>query len=300
MVYRSATLQVAGRWPEAVEEAFAACTWLTQPQPHPAAGAAFYQSAELHRHLGQFDDAEHAYEQAARFGYDPQPGLALLRIAQGRPDAAVASLRRALQEAANTSSRARLLPAYIEVLLEADILSEARQAADDFSNIAATSGSLYLSAAADHAIGSVLLAEDRPDDALAALRAAHNRWRTLETPYEAARTRLLIARCCAALGDGDAAALELKAAQNIFEQLGAPYHAGNDVLREHAPGREQLSDRELQVLRLLATGKTNRSIADELVISEKTVARHISNIFAKIAVSSRSAATAYAYDHKLV
>src|SRR5207244_7723425 len=127
-------------------------------------------------------------------------------------------------------------------------------------------------------------------------------WQQVGAPYNAARARAALGRACLALKDLDGAALELDAARAVFERLGAvPDVAAIDALRSgETRGRDGLTGRELEVLRLVAAGKTNKAIARELCLSERTVDRHVSNIFTKLDVSTRSAATAYAYEHGLV
>jgi DNA-binding NarL/FixJ family response regulator len=163
----------------------------------------------------------------------------------------------------------------------------------------------FLHAAAAHQQGAVLLAEGDARSALTALRRAWSRWRELDAPYDAARARVLVGLACRALGDEDGARMELDAATTVFQQLGAPSEMAStsallDGTLHEAPTRVGgLTAREVEVLRLVATGRTNRAIAADLFLSEKTVARHISNIFTKLNVSSRSAATGYAYEHDL-
>jgi DNA-binding NarL/FixJ family response regulator len=266
-------------------------------------GAACYQRGELHRLRGEHDAAEDAYRQASHWGHAPQPGLALLRLAQGRGPTAGAALARALTEAAGPLARSRLLPAQVEVALAASDVARARAAADELVAIAADVGAPWLRAAADHAAGAVAIAEGDHLGALSHLRPAHVAWRDMGAPYESARTRVLVAAACRGLGDDDGADLELDAAITAFERLGAE----PDVARARAaagspPGAaaDVLSPRERQVVALVATGLTNREVASELHISDKTVARHLSNVFAKLGLSSRAAATAYAYEHDLV
>jgi DNA-binding CsgD family transcriptional regulator len=149
--------------------------------------------------------------------------------------------------------------------------------------------------------GSVAMAEDDAHAALMSLREACRLWQELEAPYETARTHVLIGRACRALGDEDTAALEFETATNAFEQLGAlPDLARVEALIGRAEDTHGLTPRELEVLRLVAAGKTNRDIAATLVVSEHTVARHVQNIFTKLRVSSRTAATAFAFEHRLV
>jgi ATP/maltotriose-dependent transcriptional regulator MalT len=195
--------------------------------------------------------------------------------------------------------RAALLPAQVEISLAAGELEEARAAYLELRELADQYESAMLDAIVAHAQGAVALAEADVASALSSLRRAQHIWHELDAPYEVARTRELIARACAALGDDEATTLELDAARELFERLGA----GPDLARvstpKHAPSHG-LSERELEVLRLVAAGKSNREIASALVISEHTVARHLQNIYAKLRVSSRAAATAFAFEHELV
>jgi DNA-binding CsgD family transcriptional regulator len=231
------------------------------------------------------------------------PGLALLRLAQGQMDAAAAGIRRALDEAQDRVARSRLLAAYVEIMLAARDVPSARAGADELAAIAADLDAPFLHARSAHATGAVLLSEGEARAALTALRRAWTAWQELEVPYEASRVRVLVGLACRELGDEDSAEMELDAAHWVFQQLGAT----SDLARVEALSRKSaarpvggLTAREVQVLRLVAAGKTNRAIAAALVISEKTVARHVSNIFTKLGLSSRSAATAYAYEHDLL
>jgi DNA-binding CsgD family transcriptional regulator len=302
LVYRSSVMQARGAWGEAVDFARQACVRLTTPVEHPAAGAAYYQKAELHRLRGEFPEAEESYRLAAEHGRDAQPGLAQLRHAQGQTDTAAASVRRLLQESNEVLQRSLVLPACVDVMLGAGDVLSARGAARELSEIAVGFGSAFLSALASHCDGAVSIAEGRYAASLAPLRKAATAWRELDAPYHAAATRALIGVACAQLGDRESAALEWDNARRVFEQLGArPDVARLLALAGGEPAAPAgLTARETDILRLVAKGKTNRAIADELVISEKTVARHLSNIFTKIGVSTRSAATAFAYDHGLI
>jgi DNA-binding NarL/FixJ family response regulator len=308
LVHRAEILVLQGAWPDAAAAAGQACERLVapsdrdeaEPSGHPAAGGAFYQVAELHRLHGRVAEAEAAYRECSRWGRQPQPGLALLRLAQGRGDVAAAALRRALAEAP-APGRPALLAAHVEVLLAAGDTPAARDAADELAVLAARSDVELLQATAAQASGAVLRAEGRPVDALATLRAAWRGWQQLGVPHHAARVRVLLAMTCRDLGDDDAAEMELDAARRVFAALGAaPDLARVAVLTRAVDPVGGLTEREVQVLRLVATGRTNRVIAADLVLSEKTVARHLANIFAKVGVSSRAAATAYAYEHGLV
>lgn len=316
LVHRSQVLQLGGAWGEALEEARRARERLTEP-PHPAMGMAHYQLGELHRLRGELGASEEAYRRANECGRPPQPGLALLRLAQGRIDAATAAIERAVEEATDHVTRVKMLPARVEIMLAADRVDDARAAADELVDLAAWVDVPYLQAAAAHARGAVFLAEGEPKSALEALRAAWRQWQDLEAPYEVAQVRILIAVACRAVGDHDSAELECDAARRAFDELGARPalarltellgaagdDAGGRPGRQGRPGHQAALDvtpRELEVLRLVAGGRTNREIAEELVVSEKTVERHLSNIFTKLDVSNRAAATAYAYDHDLV
>ncbi len=199
--------------------------------------------------------------------------------------------------------RAALLPAYVEIMLAASEVEMARSASRQLDEIAERQGCEALAAMSAHARGAVALAEGDARGALVALRAAWHAWQELGTPYEAARARVLVGLACRSLGDEDTAAMDLEAARASFAQLGAaPDLAEIDsVAGDAAPGdKHGLTARELEVLRLVAAGRSNREIAETLVISEHTVARHLQNIFAKLGVSSRTAASAFAFEHRLV
>ncbi|MCW8384408.1 response regulator transcription factor [Streptomyces justiciae] len=384
-VHRAALLQLGGAWPEADREARLACAQLTAGYGESAAGSAFYQLAELHRLRGEYAEAEQAYRDTLRHGWDTQPGLALLRLSQDRPTPAAAAIRRALAETTDPMRRARLLPAAVEILLaegaeegheqRADgagagerrgagagaaegrdrlggvgagagparrgdgvgaeagqeqrggggagvadggpsggaglsggsglpdgsgrrgVSAEALRAADELAALAEAQSIVALRLVACQARGAVLLAQGVAGEALGVLREAGRGWRELDVPYEAARVGVLVALACRALGDEDCAALELDAAGQAFARLGAL----PDLRRvEGLRGRSVLSPRELDVVRLIAQGRTNHAIAAELVLSEKTVARHISNIFAKLDLGSRTAVAAYAFENGLV
>ena len=297
LVHRAEILQLGGSWSEAFEEARLAAERLVETK-NSAAGLALYRQGELLRLRGEFTAAEEAYRDASRNGWEPQPGLAQLRLAQGKRDAALAAIRRACAEVTEPLKRAALLPAQIEIALAAGEVEEARTACLELRELAAQYESAMLDAIVAHAGGAVALAEADAPSALASLRHAQRIWLELDAPYEVARTRELIARACSALGDDEAAALEREAARELFERLGA----APDLARISTPAgaRHGLSERELEVLRLVASGKSNREIASTLVISEHTVARHLQNIYAKLRVSSRAAATAFAFEHELV
>lgn len=304
LVHRAEIMQLRGEWSDAMDELNAALLRLAEPVGPPELGAAFYLRGELYRLRGEFEEAARAYRQANELGREPQPGLALLRLAQGRVEAAMSAIRRVLEEAGDPISRSRVLGPYVEIALAAGDHQAGKAAAEELSAIAGDLESPLLRAVAEHATGAVLLAENEPRNALISLRRGWMRWRELEAPYEAARVRVPIALACRALGDEDGAEMELDAARSVFEGLAAAPDVGRvvELSQVEAPRRAAggLTAREAQVLSLIATGKTNRAIATELVISEKTVASHVSHIFTKLNLTSRAAATAYAYEHDLV
>ena len=303
LIRRAEVMRAHGAWGDALGEAERACERLTLPPPKPAVGAAHYQRAELHRLRGELAKSEEAYRQASEGGRKPQPGLALLRLAQGDVDAALASIRRFVDDTRDRTGRSRVLGAYVEILLAAGDVAAARQASNELSDIATSLDAPFLHATAAHARGALSIAEDDPDGALAELEKACEIWREIDAPYEDARTRVLVGVASRQLGDVDTSDFELAAARRTFQRLGAVTDLArlDEVTWPSTPrGARELTGRELEVLALIATGRTNRAIADALGLSEKTVARHVSNIFMKVGVSSRAAATAYAYRRRLV
>jgi DNA-binding CsgD family transcriptional regulator len=293
-VHRCEIMELHGAWSDALEELDRAAQRAERAgNPRVAADAA-YRRGEILRLRGEPAAAQVAYREASRGGREPQPGLALLRLATGDTVAAMAAVRRALEERAGPGERATLLPAYIEIALGAGEVEAAREACCELEAIANETKSELLAASAAHMRGAVELADADARAALPYLRRAVARWHELGAPYETARVRLLLSEACVALGDDDSAGLERDAAQEALAALGA-------TRREARQGDlHGLTDRELEVLRLVATGQTNRAIADELVLSERTIDRHVSNILAKLRVSSRAAATAFAYEHGLL
>jgi DNA-binding NarL/FixJ family response regulator len=298
MVHRSQVLLAQGSWTDAAIEAQQACRRLADP-PHPALGLAHYQRGEVHRLRGELDAATDAYREASRHGHDPIPGFALLRLAEGDVGGAVRAARRMLDEHATGPARAGLLAAAVEVMVAAGDTGAAGELADELSALAATTGMEMLVASAAYARGIVLLASGDAAAAVAQLRAACKTWRDVQIPYEVARARGSLALAYRAVEDDDAADLERDGAQAIYESLGAPIDLAGIGAPEPAADNV-LTARESEVLRQVAAGKTNREIAAELVISEHTVSRHLQNMFMKLGVTSRAAATAYAYEHHLV
>ena len=299
-IHRSELLLLGGAWPDAVREARLACEQLTRGTGGAMAGPAFYQLAEAFRLRGDADAAEDAYRNASRHGGQTQPGLSLLWLARGRDDASLAAIRRAVAETAHPLERARMLPAYVEIMLATRDVEAARDGSAELGQIAEVYDTAALHARCAYAEGAVHLADGSPDEALPALRRAWRLWCDLDVPYEAARTRVLIGLACHALRDEGSAALELDAARDVFAQLGATADLtrtdkmiGKGLVGDPAG----LSRRELEVLRLVAAGMSNQAIAAELAISDRTVERHVSNIFGKLGVGSRTAAAAYAFAH---
>jgi ATP/maltotriose-dependent transcriptional regulator MalT len=292
--------RMRGSWSDAENEARRAVDELMGIDPALAA-AAFSQLGEVRRRIGDLVGAEAAFERAQELGDDPQPGFALVRLAQGKPDAARSALRLAFSGAQGAPRRARLLAAQVEVAISAGELDEARTAADELGVMGSAMNVPAFVAAAATASGSIALAVGDVDTACEALRRATLAWRDLRLPYETATARKLLGRALLTGGDGEGARRELRGAIAEFDRLGAvPDATATRALLEsptELPGG--LTAREAEVLRLVASGKTNRDIAVELVISEHTVARHLQNMFTKLGVSSRAGATAFAFEHGL-
>ncbi len=300
LVHRAEVLRWRGDWGAAEDEADDACRWLTEFH-EPSLGGAHYVLGELARLRGDLAEAEGAFDRAGALGHDPQPGLGLLRLAQGRPAVALAGLRRALgEEAVTGQSQGVLAAAAVEVGLAAGDLGLARSALEVLTGLVADGGTACLRALGDQWTGAMMLADGDAAGALPRLRAAVAGWQSMGAPYEAARARCLVARACGLLGDDEAARMESGAARAELTRLGAL--ADLALLDAASPARSTgpLSPREVDVVRLLATGASNRAIAERLFLSEKTVARHLSNIYGKLDVSSRAAATAWAFEHYLV
>jgi DNA-binding CsgD family transcriptional regulator len=308
LVHRAEIRLLRGDWDAALEEARRSAERFSQGALNRlGVGNAFYCQGEAHRLRGDLDAAEEAFRQASQHRFEPQPGLALLRLAQGNADAAGAAVRRVLVEVTAPLRRANVLPAFVDIMIATGSLESARAGSVELQEIADRYRREALIAGAARAQGAVALAEGDAAAALQALRSALDIWNELGAPYEVARVRVLVGLACRELADEDGALLELEAARASFDGLGAASDAAHverllsaRAARGEAAGSHGLTSRELQVLRLVAAGKSNRQIARELFISEHTVARHVQNIFAKLAVTSRTAATAYAFEHQLV
>ena len=297
MVHRAQIMAMGGAWDDAMVEARSACSLLRAP----ALGLAWYALGELHRLAGSYAEAEDAYRTANAIGQQPEPGLTKLRLAQGSVDVAAGTVRRLLAEPQRTD-RADVLATAVDVLIAAGDLDAARAASEELTVLAGERDSALLSSLAVEAAATVCCADAASADALPLLRLAWEGWRELGMPYDAARVRVRIGDCCRALGDEGSAQMEYDAARLVFDQLGA--QPDLERLDERADASVKaaggLTGREVEVVRLAAAGLTNRAIAHRLFLSEKTVARHLSNIYTKLGIGSRAAATAWAYDHHLV
>ena len=298
-VHRAQIMRFQGAWAQALEELELAEERYESLGERDGMGDVYFERGEVLRLRGDAKAAAEAYDQADDQGRDPQPALALLWLAEGRVEAAVAVVRRLLDEVPDPVHRSRMLIAAVEVLTTAGDLDTAYAAADELDQIAAGFGSAALSASATYAKGSVALARSEPAAALPDLRLAWRTWLDLGARYHAAWARTRIGQAFRAMGDEDSARAELVVAGRTFDELGA-VPARSEVERLLGAGRpDGLTARELEVLKLVAAGRTNPEIAAELFLSEKTVARHLSNIFAKTNVTSRTAAAAYAFQNQL-
>ncbi|HLT26354.1 MAG TPA: helix-turn-helix transcriptional regulator [Zeimonas sp.] len=303
LVHRAEILQMRGAWLDAMAEARRAARRGLDGLDREPPAAALYRQAELHRLRGDFDAADDAYRAAAERGFEPQPGLALLRLAQGRHEAARAGIRRALAETHDPLQRAKLLPARVEIALRTKEPDEARIACAELDAIARRFDTEVLAACAAQWQGAVALDAGDAHAGLAASRSAFERWCRLQAPYDAARVRVTIASACRALGDDEAADVEFRSAKAVFESLGAAPALAELQAFLHAASAQRpslLTRREREVLRLVAAGRTNKAIAACLAISERTVDRHVGNILARLDAPSRAAATAIAIERKLL
>ncbi|GAA2338212.1 LuxR C-terminal-related transcriptional regulator [Saccharopolyspora halophila] len=299
-VHRGQLMRLHGAYQDAISELENAAGRYAAAGGSPAVGQAHYECGEALRISGEHDAAEAAYAEAAGYGHPAQPGRALLWLARGRPDAASAAIHRLLVEVRDPVHRSQVLPAAVDVLADVGEVEDAASLADELRGFGSAFGCTALRAAGEYATASVAVAAGDAEDALAAARSAADGWSRLSAPYEVARCRVLIGRALRLLGDADSAAADLDEARRAFASLGAA-PAEHDVAKllgdARAPGG--LSPREVEVLRLVAAGNSNPEIAAALVLSEKTVARHLSNIFAKLDVGSRTAAAAFAFEHHL-
>jgi DNA-binding CsgD family transcriptional regulator len=303
LIHRSEILIFDGSWAEAFAEAGAACRRLLAGPVEHHAGPAYYQEGEVLRLTGRFDKADESYRSASRLGFDPQPGLALMRLRQGKSQAALSSIKRTLASVRGPVGRMRLLPAAVEVMLARGDLGTARKLCDELAGLAARHVSEAVEAASAEAIGDLSFAEENFEGALPSYGRAAELWRDLHAPYRLARLRLKIGQTCAALGDSEGASREFEAARDVFGNLGAEpdRKATEALLRSLGKGVETLlTPRQTEILQLVAEGQTNREIAQRLGLSERTVDRHVSDTLTRIDVPSRAAATAFAISHGLI
>ncbi|MBT2517695.1 response regulator transcription factor [Streptomyces sp. ISL-90] len=300
-VHRATVLQLLGEWDEASATLAEVCE---RERRVETLENAYYGLAELHRLTGRRAEAEAAYRRAAELGREVQPGLALLRRDEGRMSAARAGIARALEASPLPRARAELLAAQVELEAEHGDWDVAARAAAELRETADALGTPFLEAQADRAEARLLIGTDAGEPALPLLRSSWSAWRRLEAPYEAAITRVLMGRANHAAGDEEAAQLEFDAARTVLTGLGAV--ADLDRLERLAAGHARpeasagLTRREVEVLRLVAGGRSNRQIASELFLSERTVARHVSNILGKLGLANRAGATAFAFENGLV
>lgn len=299
-VHRGQIMRVHGAYAEALDEFDRAVQRYVLADTPAAAGLAMGERGDVLRIRGDFQAAEEAYDKASGFGHEPQPGLAVLWLARGRQESALGAIRRLLAEPRDPVHRCQLLPASVQILLACGEIDQAANLADELTGIAASFESAAQRAMAGYAVGSIRLARGDATGAVPPLRTASRLWSQVGARYEVARCRMLVGRAYQLLGDLDSARTELTEARRTFVDLGAvpAEREASQLLQPAAPGG--LTAREVEVIRLVASGRSNTEIAAELVLSEKTVARHLSNIFGKLDVSSRTAAAAFAFEHRLV
>jgi DNA-binding NarL/FixJ family response regulator len=287
-VHRAQLLLLRGEWAEAEQRALRIVTDLDANRIDYAAEA-WYVVAEARRLRGDPSAAD-AYDEAHARGRDPQPGRALLRLQDGDSAGASASVRAAVAAAGTDPlRRAPLCAAAVEIAVAAGRLDDAAVAASELESTAATYATSGLEAMAAAARGAVLLAGDRAEQALPVLREACRRWYELGAASAAASICFRLAEAYRAVGDELSAAAEIARAEATYERLGAPRPVAD------SPGG--LTRRECEVLVLVADGRSNREIGEGLFISDRTVARHLTNIYHKIGVTSRTQAARYAIDH---
>lgn len=297
-IHRAVVLKRRGSLAEAEREAAQACDELITSHVANSA-AAFAEVGDIRRRIGDLERAEEAFDRAEQLCGRPCGELALLRLAQGRVDAAVSTITGCLHGTTNRLARSELLPLSVQVAIAAGDLAAAGEALAELDQIAAAFGTPMLRATALSARGRLELAR-RQEDACPTLEAALERWLALDVPYEVATARTLLGQAQRDRGDEAAAAESFAAAARRFDEIGASLDArlvSSDTRRALPAG---LTDREVEVLRLIASGMTNNAIAAELHLSVKTVSRHLSNIFTKIGVNSRASATAFAFEQELL
>lgn len=300
-VHRAQVLRRQGAWEQAEEEADRACRDVAHLHPGTVAEG-HYELGEIRRLRGDLDGAESSYRRAHELGRDPQPGLALLRMMQDQVDVAATSIASALEaRRGDPLGRAQLLAGQCEIALASGDVDTARAAATELGQTAQEYQSSGLEAAARQADGAVWVHDGKVQEAVGTLRSACRLWQEMDAQYSAARTRLLLSKAHRELGDDDGARLELDAAENTFRRLGAtPALAELEELQGKSSLPAGLTDRQGEVLELVATGASNSEIGTSLFISKRTVDRHVSDIFTKLGVSSRTEATAWAFEHGLV
>jgi DNA-binding CsgD family transcriptional regulator len=287
-LHRAQVMHMRGDWQRAEEEVRRVCEELATFHVTMVAEA-HYQLGEVRRQRGDLEAAEMAFADAHRLGRDPQPGLAQLRLAQGRPASALAMITRALSGRDVPLDRAHLLPAAVEILVAAGAVDRAVAAGDELRSLAATYGTAGLRAQASTAAGIVALAAGDAGSATECLQEAVTIWRRIGARYEVARARVLLGRALALAGDADAAAMESRTATAELDALGvaAPGASGAGKRRD-----DGLSGREAEVLHLVADGCSNQEIADKLVLSVRTVERHLMSAYQKLGFSGRGARAA--------
>jgi len=303
-VHRSQLLRLSGEWAAAEREAAAANHELAELNVE-AVGEARYELGETHRLRGDLDGARAWYAAAAELGRSPEPGVSLVLLESGRHDEALAGVQQALLEEGEPCRRARLLAAHVEIAVEAGRADLAEDPALELEALAHRFGTPGLRAWAGQARGTALLGADDPEGALPHLRVALFEYDAMGAAYDAATCRALLGKAFGALGDDRAAHVETEAGRRAFEDLGAtPRVAWLTRLTAGVAGPTTLpgglTERETQILALVAEGSSNREVARRLVISEKTVARHLANVYLKLGVGSRTAASAWAHRQGLV